>query len=90
MRYELRLYSCLKKYKNNYIPLAIVDTDYKENILWNFLTKDEIKICKREGFYNVDFNYILHKRFEIINVFKTSDNFNFNVELGNNLRWKEL
>ena len=90
MKYELRLYSCLKKYKNNYIPLATVNTDYKENILWNFLTKDEIKMYKREGFYNIDFDYILRKRFEIIDVFKTSDNFNFNIELGNNLRWKEL
>lgn len=50
MKWELRLYSNLKKYKNLYIPLLIVDTTNFENIHWCWLSEDDIKIYKKQGF----------------------------------------
>lgn len=93
MRWELRLYSNLKKYKNQYIPLLIVGTNGFEDIYWYWLSEDEIKIHKKKGFWNTDFNYVLNKRNEIAERIRTSElglYFALEEKLGNNLKWIEL
>ena len=93
MRQELRLYSNLKKYKNQYIPLLIVDTKGFENTYWYWLCEDEIKMYKKQGFYNVDFDYILNKRYEIVERIRTSElglYFALEEKLENNLKWIKL
>lgn len=93
MRWELRLYSNLKKYKNRYIPLLIVGTKGFEDVYWYWLSKDEIKMYKKKGFWNVDFDYILNKRNEIAERIRTSElglYFTLEEKLGNNLKWIKL
>ena len=93
MRWELRLYSDLKKYKNLYIPLLIVSTKGSEDTYWYWLSEDDIKIYKKNGFWNVDFDYILNKRNEIAERIRTSElglYFALEEELGNNLKWIKL
>ena len=93
MRWELRLYSNLKKYKNQYIPLLIVGTRGFEDVCWYSLLKDTIKIYKKNGFWNVDFDYILNKRNEIAERIRTSElglYFVLEEKLGNNLKWIKL
>lgn len=93
MKYELRLCSNLKKYKNQYIPLLIVDTKGFENTHYYWLSKDNIKMYKKNGFYNVDFDYILNKRNEIVEKIKTSEFGLYLVlkeKLRNNLKWIRL
>lgn len=90
MKWELRLYSNLKKYKNLYIPLLIVNTNGFENIYWYWLSEDEIKMYKKQGFWNVDFDYILNKRNEIAERIRKSElglYFTLEEKLGNNLKW---
>lgn len=90
MKWELRLYSNLKKYKNLYIPLLIVNTNGFENTYWYWLSEDEIKMHKKQGFWNVDFDYILNKRDEIAERIRTSElslYFALEERLGNNLKW---
>ena len=93
MRWELRLYSDLKKYKNLYIPLLIVSTKGSEDTYWYWLSEDDIKIYKKNGFWNVDFDYILNKRDEIAERIRISElglYFALEEELGNNLKWIKL
>ncbi len=93
MRWELRLYSNLKKYKNQYIPLLNVGTKDFEDVYWCWLSEDEIKIYKKKGFWNVDFDYILNKRNEIAERIRTSElglYFALEEKLGNNLKWIKL
>lgn len=93
MKWELRLYSNLKKYKNLYIPLLIVGTKGFEDVYWYWLSEDTIKIYKKKGFWNVDFNYILNKRNEIVERIRTSElglYFALEEKLGNNLKWIKL
>ena len=93
MRLELRLYSNLKKYKNLYIPLLIVGTRGFEDIYWYWLSEDTIKIYKKKGFWNVDFDYILNKRNEIAERIRTSElglYFALEEKLENNLKWIKL
>ena len=93
MIWELRLYSNLKKYKNHYIPLLIVDTNGFENTHWYWLSKDEIKMHKKNGFWNADFDYILNKRNEIVERIRTSELGLYLVlkeKLGDNLKWIKL
>ena len=93
MKWELRLYSTLKKYKGHYIPLLIVDTRGFENIYRYWLTKDKIKMYKKQGFQNVDFDYILNKRNEIAERIRTSElglYFALEEKLVNNLKWIKL
>lgn len=93
MRWELCLYSNLKKYKNLYIPLLIVDTNGFENTYWYWLSEDEIKMHKKQGFWNVDFDYILNKRNEIAERIKTSEfglYFALEEKLGDNLKWIKI
>ena len=93
MRWELRLYSNLKKYKNQYIPLLIVDTKSFENTYWYWLCEDEIKMYKKQGFWDVDFDYILSKRNEIAERIRTSElglYFALEEKLENNLKWIKL
>ena len=93
MSWELRLYSNLKKYKNQYIPLLIVDTKGFEDVYWYWLSEDTIKIYKKKGFWNVDFDYILNKRNEIAERIRTSElglYFVLKEKLGNNLKWIKL
>lgn len=93
MRWELRLYSNLKKYKNRYIPFLIVDTKGFEDVYWYWLSKDIIKIYKKKGFWNVDFDYILNKRSEIAERIRTSElglYFTLEEKLENNLKWIKL
>lgn len=93
MRWELRLYSNLKKHKNQYIPLLIVGTKGFEDVYWYWLSKDIIKIYKKKGFWNVDFDYILNKRNEIAERIRTSE-FGLYLALeeksGNNLKWIKI
>lgn len=93
MKWELRLYSTLKKYKGHYIPLLIVGTRGYEDTYWYWLTEDEIKIYKKQGYWNVDFNYVLRKRYELEEKIRTSDMglyFALNDELGSGLKWVKL
>lgn len=93
MRWELRLYSNLKKYKNQYIPLLIVGTNGFEDVYWYWLSKDDIKMHKKNGFWNVDFDYVLNKRHEIVETIRTSElglYFVLEEKLGNNLKWIKL
>ena len=93
MRWELRLYSNLKKYKNQYIPFLIVDTRCFEDVYWYWLSEDNIKIYKKNGFRNVDFDYILNKRNEIAERIQTSElglYFALEEKLGDNLKWIKL
>jgi hypothetical protein len=93
MRWELRLYSDLKKYKNLYIPLLIVSTKGSEDTYWYWLSEDDIKIYKKKGFWDVDFDYILNKRYEIAEKIRTSElglYFALEEKLGNNLKWIKL
>lgn len=93
MKWELRLYSTLKKYKGHYIPLLIVDTSGFEDIYWCWLTEDKIKMYKKQGFQNVDFDYILNKRNEIAERIRTSElglYFALEEKLVNNLKWIKL
>ena len=93
MRWELRLYSDLKKYKNLYIPLLIVGTRGFEDTYWYWLSEDDIKIYKKKGFWNVDFDYILNKRDEIAERIRTSElglYFALEEKWGNNLKWIKL
>ena len=93
MKWELRLYSNLKKYKNQYIPLLIVGNGGFEDVYWYWLSEDIIKIYKKQGFWNVDFDYILNKRSEIAERIRTSElglYFALEEELGNNLKWIKL
>ena len=93
MKWELRLYSNLKKYKNQYIPLLIVGTRGFEDICWYWLSEDTIKIYKKKGFWNVDFDYILNKRNEIVETIRTYTfglYFALEEKLGNNLKWIQL
>jgi hypothetical protein len=93
MRWELRLYSDLKKYKNLYIPLLIVSTKGSEDTYWYWLSEDDIKIYKKKGFWDVDFDYILNKRDEIAERIRTSElglYFALEEKLGNNLKWIKL
>ena len=93
MRWELRLYGNLKKYKNQYIPLLIVGTRGFEDVCWYCLLKDTIKIYKKNGFWNVDFDYILNKRNEIAERIRTSElglYFVLEEKLGNNLKWIKM
>ena len=90
MRWELRLYSNLKKYKNQYIPLLIVGTRDFEDVYWHWLSEDNIKIYKKNGFWNVDFDYILNKRNKIAERIQTSElglYFALKEKLGDNLKW---
>ena len=93
MRWELRLYSNLKKYKNQYIPLLIVGTKGFEDVYWYWLSEDTIEIYKKNGFCNVDFDYVLNKRNEIVETFRTYTfglYFVLEEKLGNNLKWIKL
>lgn len=93
MRWELRLYSNLKKYKNQYIPLLIVGTKGFEDVYYYWLSEDTIKIYKKKGFWNVDFDYILSKRNEIAERIQTSElglYFALEKKLENNLKWIKL
>ena len=93
MQYELRLYSNLKKYKNHYIPLLIVDTTSFKNTYWCWLSEDNIKMYKKQGFWNVDFDYVLNKRSEIVERIQTSEfglYFVLKEKLGNGLKWVRL
>ena len=93
MRWELRLYSNLKKYKNLYIPLLIVDTKGFEDVYYYWLSENTIKIYKKKGFWNVDFDYILSKRNEIAERILTSElglYFALEEKLENNLKWIKL
>ena len=93
MKWELRLYSNLKKYKNLYIPLLIVSTKGSEDTYWYWLSKDNIKIYKKKGFWNVDFDYILNKRDKIAERIRTSElglYFVLEEKLTNNLKWIKL
>ena len=93
MRWELRLYSDLKKYKNLYIPLLIVSTKGSEDTYWYWLSEDDIKIYKKNGFWNVDFDYILNKRDEIAEKIRTSELGLYLVlkeKLRNNLKWIKI
>ena len=93
MKWELRLYSTLNKYKGQYIPLLIVGTRGFEDIHWYWLSEDIIKIYKKKGFWNVDFNYVLNKRNEIVERIRTSElglYFALEEKLGNNLKWIKL
>lgn len=90
MKWELRLYSNLKKYKNLYIPLLIVGTKGFEDVYYCWLSEDTIKMYKKNGFWNVDFDYILNKRSEIVERIQTSElglYFALEEKLGNNLKW---
>lgn len=93
MKWELRLYSNLKKYKNQYIPLLIVGNRGFEDVYWYWLSEDIIKIYKKQGFWNVDFDYILNKRSEIAERIRTSElglYFALEEKLGNNLKWIKI
>lgn len=93
MKWELRLYSTLKKYKSQYIPLLIVNSNDIKNTYWYWLTEDEIKIYKKQGYWNVDFDYVLRKRYELDEKIRTWDlglYFVLNDELGNGLKWVKL
>lgn len=93
MRWELRLYSNLKKYKNLYIPLLDVGVKDFEDVYWHWLSEDDIKIYKKRGFWNVDFGYILNKRNEIAERIRTSEfglYFALKEKLENNLKWIKL
>lgn len=93
MRWELRLYSNLKKYKNQYIPLLIVGTKGFEDVYWYWLSEDTIEIYKKNGFCNVDFDYVLNKRNEIVETLRTYTfglYFVLEEKLGNNLKWIKL
>lgn len=93
MKWELRLYSTLKKYKSQYIPLLIVSTKGFEDTYWYWLSEDTIKIYKKNGFWDVDFDYVLNKRSEIAERIRTSElglYFALNDELGSGLKWVKL
>ena len=93
MRWEPRLYSNLKKYKNQYISLLIVGTRGFEDVYYYWLSEDIIKMYKKQGFWNVDFDYILSKRSEIAERIRTSElglYFVLEEKLGNNLKWIKL
>lgn len=93
MKWELRLYSNLKKHKNQYIPLLIVGNRGFEDVYWYWLSEDIMKIYKKQGFWNVDFDYILNKRSEIAERIRTSElglYFALEENLGNNLKWIKL
>ena len=93
MRWELRLYSNLKKYKNQYISLLIVGNRGFEDVYWYWLSEDIIKMYKKQGFWNVDFDYILNKRNEIVERIRTSElglYFALEEKLTNNLKWIKL
>lgn len=90
MKWELRLYSNLNKYKNQYIPLLIMGARGFEDVCLYWLSEDNIKIYKKKGFWNIDFDYILSKRNEIAERIQTSElglYFALEERLGNNLKW---
>lgn len=71
----------------------IVGTKGFEDIYWHWLSEDTIKIYKKNGFWNVDFDYILNKRNEITERIRTSElglYFALEEKLGNNLKWIKM
>lgn len=65
MQYILYLKSHFKKYKKERIPLIAFDTNDPTNVYYYWLSKEQIKVYKHEGFWNVEWNRILALREDI-------------------------
>lgn len=65
MQYTLYLKSNLKKFKNERISLLQFDSKDPSNICYYWLSKEQIKDYKHEGFWNVEWNRILALREDI-------------------------
>lgn len=73
MHYTLYLKSHFKKYKKERIPLIAFDTNDPANVYYYWLSKDQIKDYKHEGFWNVEWNRILALREDIADDIKNWD-----------------